>query len=468
MNTYWFFDSAIIKKTQGALVIPGRIRKFENNPLFREGLYEQPSLFWEPRFDNGYPNVFYDPLQKKYRCYYTGFVYDETSTLVPIAERSHTEYKRVGERITGLLYAESPDGIKWTKPFLGITEFGGTKENNILGLNIHGASILLDLEDDDPGRRYKLIARDDTPPRNIFVSFSEDGIHFGERIPIINDWKLPGDTHNFVLKDNESGLYVFYTRMFSREIRTVARLVSEDFIHWHDAREIFRGTGLDDQIYAMPVFKQGELFFGLADVFHGGDESLSHHDHVDVELCYSADGIRWQRVAPGLPLIPNGAGPYGTGECDAGCCYASVPTDDGEDYRFYYMGGNGAHYSWRETGLCCAKLQKNRLAGVTARDGENFVYQTRTLSVDLSKATVCADIDAGGCIEYELLDTNGNPVPGFSAEQCVPITSSCDQAKLQWKTIHELPERCMIRFYCYKSIIYLINGISNVYPTHQG
>ena len=458
MSTYWFFDSALMKKTKGAMTVPGHIQKYGHNPLFREGLYEKPSLPWEPRFDNGYPNVFYDPFLQKYRCYYTSFVYDETSSSTPLQERVHKHYKTQGKRLTGMLYAESNDGIHWIKPKLGITGFNGSAENNILGLNTHGGSVMLDLNDSDSCRRYKMIARDDQVPRNIYVSFSADGYHFGEKIPVIEDPSLPGDTHNFALWDASRSLYVLYTRAFSREIRTVARLVSQDFIHWQDAREVFRGSDMDDQIYAMPVFKQDDLFFGLAAVFHSGDEMLHHHDHVEVELCYSGDGIRWQRVSPGHPFIPNGSGAYDAGDCDAGCCFASVPTKDGTDYRFYYMGGNGTHYNFRETGLCMAKLPRNRLAGVTGQNHQLFTYQTSLLSLGKRQATMCVDLHNNGSIRYELIDKTGEVIPGYSLDECIPVTVSSDRALLTWKSQDSYPESCMIRFYCQQAVLYSLSG----------
>ena len=466
METFWFFDSAFAKRTVNAKNIPGSVVKDPQNPLFGEGLYASPALPWEPRIDNGYPNVFFDPSIGKYRCYYTGFAVDGVSFTTPLEQRVHEKYHPSRDRVTGIFYAESKDGYHWNKPSIGIVDFEGNKENNILALYAQGASILFDAAEKDGKKKYKLIARDDHLPSSLYVAFSADGIHFGEKTFLSLEPSLLGDTHNFVLRNPLTKQYMLYTRKFSRGIRTVARLVSDDFIHWQDCREVLRGLDADDQIYAMPVFYQENLFFGLAAIFHTGDEEKPKHDHVEVELCYSGDGIGWQRVSPGIPFIPNGEGNDGKGMYDAGCCFASTPVLDGEMYRFYYMGGNGTHYSFRETGLCTAYIPKNRLAGVTAAQTGEFVFQTCNLSLREGTVSVCADVWEQGVIRYELLDPSGNVISGYGKNDCVPLTGTCDHAPLEWQQKSIYPEHCAIRFLCEKAVLYNISGNIQLCLTH--
>ena len=57
-------------------------------------------------------------------------------------------------------YAESADGIHWTKPSLGQKEVKGSRDNNALGLpgrQTYGASVIKDEEDPDRRRRYKMV-----------------------------------------------------------------------------------------------------------------------------------------------------------------------------------------------------------------------------------------------------------------------------------------------------------------------
>jgi hypothetical protein len=51
---------------KGVGMVIGTVEKHAKNPLF---VQDKP---WEPRLDNGYPNVVYDPTdpQGAYRCWY--------------------------------------------------------------------------------------------------------------------------------------------------------------------------------------------------------------------------------------------------------------------------------------------------------------------------------------------------------------------------------------------------------------
>ena len=79
-------------------------------------------------------------------------------------------------------YAESTDGIHWTKPNLGQLEIHGSKDNNAIALpdtQIEGVHVMLDESDPDPNRRYKMVYN----PHNgktwvIRTATSADGIHW--------------------------------------------------------------------------------------------------------------------------------------------------------------------------------------------------------------------------------------------------------------------------------------------------
>lgn len=446
MNTYWFFDTALKRATENAKNIPGPLKKDPLNPLCMEGADAEKAVPWEVGIENGYPNVFFDPLVNKYRCYYTSYVENADGSI-------RQAYREEKKNLTGILYAESEDGVRWIKPALGAVKYRGNTDNNIIALCTHGAGVFLDQADPDPQKRYKMISRNDRGPLNIFVAFSPDGVHFGEWITAIDSPSYPGDTHNFVLRDPENGRYLLYTRTFARETRVEARFVSDDFIHWREATQVLSGTGLDDQIYGMPVFCQDGLYWGLADMYDGGDASLPHFDHVDVELCYSGNGLHWQRITPGVPFLPNGP----QGSHDGGCCYASAPIIDGEEALFYYMGGNGTHYGTRTTGLCRARIHKKRLAGVAALGEGAFTYQTRALSAS-GPVHLCADVLPGGFIRYEALNQEGQTIPGCTKDACTPLSSSCDDAPLRWPGASLPQEPFMLRFFCENAVLYSLHG----------
>lgn len=170
-------DSRFIRNYRNMEPVLGKAVKSDKNPLFRDEAIETGEK------DCGfgvcycsYPNVFRDPAAKLYRCYYT--------VLLETGERHNKDNEEGHKLITALAYAQSPDGLEWERPALGITEFKGSCKNNLLRLYAHGSSVIYDELEKDPCRRYKLVTRDDREPRHICSAFSEDGLHLGN----INAW----------------------------------------------------------------------------------------------------------------------------------------------------------------------------------------------------------------------------------------------------------------------------------------
>jgi hypothetical protein len=81
-------------------------------------------------------------------------------------------------------YAESDDGIHWTKPSLGQVEIGGSTDNNAILLpdeSTQCAAVIIDKDDPDPSRRYKMMYTTLTHTWVFRPAVSADGIH----------WKTP-------------------------------------------------------------------------------------------------------------------------------------------------------------------------------------------------------------------------------------------------------------------------------------
>ena len=118
-----------------------------------------------------------------------------------------------------LAYAESTDGVTWTKPSIGTVELDGSKDNNLVyGLNVargrsvNSASVFKD-PTSGPNERYKLLYRDPTERQspNLYGAVSPDGLRW-ETLdePLITNYF--SDTHNVVGYDPRRGQYVAYVR----------------------------------------------------------------------------------------------------------------------------------------------------------------------------------------------------------------------------------------------------------------
>jgi hypothetical protein len=432
--TYHLFDNRIIEQAEGVHPVLGRVQKHAANPLFGE---DQP---WEVRFDNLYANVIADD-DGLFKCWYNPFIIDHTMTETPLAQRPHHTYANrlaavweqygPAAREMGVCYATSPDGLHWSKPGLGIVEFGGTRANNLVMRHAHGSGIFKDRHATDPVERYKMVLYH-LQTRRMMVAWSPDGLHWSAPLhcpevesprrenpanPIV--WM--GDTHNNALWAPSLEKYVLITRMWRQEPRRrlVGRAESHDFRHWSASQPVFEGRDADDQLYAMPIFAYGRGYLGLPMIFHAGP------DTVDCELAWSPDTITWQRICPGTPLIPRGA----SGSYDSGCIYAAaIPIPVGDEVRLYYGGNNGPHTNWRDGFLCLATLPRDRFAGLAnAANGHAGLITTQPLPCTGRQLWINTDAGHG---QVRVGVAAGE---GLSVDESIPIVGDVIDGVATWR-----------------------------------
>lgn len=413
------------------LIVAQPVKDEAYNPLFTE---EKP---WEVRIDNGYPNVLYDRAAELYRCYYTLFIEDEDSRGADPLERAGRDYIPRPDRVPGLAYAESKDGIHWVKPCLNRVEWQGSTENNLVFAFAHGTGVMIDERDADPARRYKMVTKMDQPGKGAYmaVSFSPDGVDWVTPIPW-PEHNPPADSHNLPFFDERENCYMLLSRIWKDGIRITTLSKSDDFLHWSEPEETLRGIGFENQVYAMPVFHWGDLYLGLASVIHEGDRTADDFDQVDLELAWAAEPERFDFVAAGQHLIPRGNGRYPDGAFDCGCIYASPPvmTPEGEMW-LYYMGGNGCHTNFRESSLGRARWQPDQFAALTPRRPDmDSMLATCRLRVDGAMLEVLAepvDVEKEWQLEAEISPFwNSAPFEGFSYGE-----SHCERFENGWISI---------------------------------
>ncbi|NIA28308.1 MAG: hypothetical protein GWP06_00170 [Actinobacteria bacterium] len=159
IDDYWIADSANVTATLH------RPQKHPDNPLIRGDAPWQQNPYC-------FGSVIYDEEDSLFKIWYMSYNYG-----LPVADR------------TPVLYATSADGIHWKRPHLGLIEFQGSTDNNIVLTNyghhdLYSPSVIKDGGDPDPARRYKMIwwdfplgdegYRDD----GMCVAFSPDGIRW--------------------------------------------------------------------------------------------------------------------------------------------------------------------------------------------------------------------------------------------------------------------------------------------------
>lgn len=406
-ETRLLLDDRLIERVENARLTVGTVRKHPANPLFRE---DRP---WEVRYDNLYPNVIYDPVQRLYRCWYSPFIIDESVSTTPREQYATVNYAPKMKREMGVCYATSRDGLVWEKPELGLVEFNGSKANNLVMRGPHGSGVFQDAHDADPARRFKMLFQ------GMNVAFSPDGVHWGEPLPC-PEIVARGDTHNQALWVEEQHQYVGITRLSDGQ-RLVGRTTSPDFVHWTKAVEVMRGDK-ENQTYAMSVFRAGQVFLGLAMIYR------KEPDRVHCELAWSPDTITWHRIEQGTPFIPLSEKP---GDYDWGCVYAAVApiVMKNGDVRIYHSASNGKHTNWRDGFFCLSMLRPDGWAGYKPAEPEKpGIVLTKAISAtagDLLRLTADAE---GGSVVVTILDEAGREI-GRSK----PITANVTRAAVEWE-----------------------------------
>ncbi len=362
-----------------------------------------------------------------------------------------------------LCYATSADGVNWKKPNLGLVEFRGSRENNILlmGSNWYHC-VLRDDSDPDPARRYKLAywQTRDRSRCGIWVAFSTDGIHWE---PHPNNPVVPcsasGDTFA-VMQDPASKHYYLYNKSRIRPLRKVSRMVSSDFVHWKDDRLVLEPDELDasdTEFYSMAVFPYGSQYLGFLRVFH------THSQLMDIQLASSRDGTNWERSARRRVFLPLGfmRNEYGGKSFDSGMNSALAPVVKDDQLWIYYPGFDNLHNAPALDHHGKIGLGRLRLDGFCSLDATSQGYvltkpirfRGSSLSVN---AVVHSMAEAGetsnptweglfthapggrGSIRVEVEDEKGQVISGYEASSCKPLEGDGLRQKVIWQEKKDL------------------------------
>ena len=423
---YLVLDSRIIESTKNAKLTIGEVRKEKSNPLFVE------DRTWEPRYDNMYPNVIYDEEENLYKCWYCPFIVDQRTTKTVSEKRnpSLTPYMnaRPAGREEAMLYATSADGINWTKPNLGIVNFNGNSNNNIVSRGLSGAGVIKDELEKLPGRRYKAFYCSNSGYK---MRYSSDGLNWGDEV------SLPGvgesDCHANMIWSPELKKYVGILRHYDpipvTGNRKIARTESIDSVTWTKSETIIEGTP-QDQLHDMVIFRDGGVYLGLLGCMNYPSKETRNGVRQHIELAWSPDSYKWHRINPGTPFISNSKSnnnEYGKMPYDWGCVFPSAPVFVDDEIRIYYGASDWYFFDWRKGGLALATLDKDRWAGYEAVDDDSKAIVTTTpLKLD-NNIHITADVGKGGLIVVNVLDQKGEIL--VSSEG---IKNSCTEFKLNF------------------------------------
>ncbi len=349
-------------------------------------------------------------------------------------------------------YATSQDGLVWEKPNVGLFDFNGSKENNVVLTGewwATGGTVLKENHETDPSRRYKLLYTDifgvQSPERlvedakahklrpGICIAYSPDGVHWTPHgtNPVIEG---ESDTMNTMFWDEQLERYVLFMRppvYAGRWKRRVARAESPDLIRWSFPETVVTPDELDPvEMYGMPVFPYEGIYFGLLQMYYS-DTSMT----IDTQLTFSRDGILWDRLPTRETFMERGIEHGQAREFDRGMLFPLPPVTVGDELWFYYTGHNVLHNEKsgsNESSVGLAILKRDRFIARTPVRPNDGVLVTKSFPCEGDELSINASA-SNGQIQVEVLTEAGEVVEGFGRDECQPFKSDSFSHSVQWK-----------------------------------
>ena len=367
-----------------------------------------------------------------------------------------------------ICYATSTDGIHWERPDLGLVEFNGSKQNNLVAFEADGqpcsCSVLYDPGDPDPERRFKMITENN--PYYITASYSADGLHWkeGPNNPLLK--------HNAV---EPTGLIKFNNCYILNgqggnvgTKRALVTFVSYDFENWSDAVVLglrrdcpphnqIAGCHAGEQVHlGAGLWDRGNVIIGVYGMWHG-ESNDRRFISMDLGLLVSNDALHFTEPIPEFKFI------------------AAYEIDKGEDFYFPTLEqGQGFanvgdeslfwYSCWRGGDLNVARFPRDRLGyfevvpdprpNLQPSEDTHQLYWREHIGdivpeyadphciscpIDLKGESASFYINAQGlsdenALRVEVLDEQMRPVPGYGRADCLPVVEEGLRTRVTWKT----------------------------------
>ena len=340
-------------------------------------------------------------------------------------------------------YAESADGVHWERPALGIFEFNGSRENNIV-LQGSEAKALCVFKDGNPQtpdlERYKAIGvGSPIDKRATLRGFtSPDGLHWQplDRDPILiapdDPWPM-FDSHNVAFWDTLQNRYVAYTRGWVPPgVRAIRRSVSDDFRHWSELEFIDLGDSPTEHLYknaCTQYFRAPHIYLMFPKRFvpdRKFDPDWVANGLSESVFMTSRDGLHWDRRFM-EPFLSLGTDPDNWTDRNLYTGVGVVPTGSAE-MSVYFM----EHYRRPSIRLRRGVLRIDGFVSVNApyAGGE---FLTKPLVFEGNELVVNYATSVAGSLRVEIQDAAGKPIDGYRLSQCVEVFGDEIERVVRWE-----------------------------------
>jgi len=416
-----FVDRYIIDRLDGA-----ELRLHEPNPAGVAIRFDKP---WEGPFC-GYITVIKDG--GVFRMYYRG---------LPVAGRDGSEDEAT-------CYAESRDGITWTKPNLGLYEINGTKANNVILSDYapitHNFSPFIDTK---PGiaesERFKAFGG--TVHSGLIALVSGDGVRWRKLRdePVLTEGAF--DSQNVAFWSESENCYCCYFRTWTeggfKGYRTISRSTSQDFITWTAPVAMEFGDTPTEHLYTnqtYPYFRAPHIYLAVPMRFMPGRKVLTDEqalslgvnpkyksDCAEAVFMSSRGGKVYDRTFMEGFIRP-GTDPGNWASRAGLTALGIVPTGPAE-ISIYKQ----AHYAQPSIHLLRFTLRTDGFVSVNAPYGGGEMV-TKPIVFEGSELAINYSTSAAGYVKVEIQDEVGTPFPAYSLENAEEIVGDMIERTVSW------------------------------------
>lgn len=352
-------------------------------------------------------------------------------------------------------YAESRDGVHWQRPSLGLIEFEGSRDNNIM---LSSGRQFCPFIDGRPGVPSSQRFKANSESKGGLLGYvSGDGIHW-ERVQeeaiVPRSLRNHFDSQNVMFWSEAENCYLLYCRHMVGGRRSVARSTSKDFLDWTDpVLMTYTDTGTtvpSQHLYTNqthPYFRAPHIYLALPGRFQAGRRVLNEAQTTALgkDPHYAVDpDWRVRDISDGV-LLSSRAGTtlydfsfreslvrpgIGDGNWTSRTNYPAlgvVPA--GTNEMSLYVQRNYAQNTAR---LQRMVLRTDGFTSVHApyKGGEMI---TRGLRFAGKELVINYSTSAAGSLQVEIQDASGKPIPGFAASDCRKIVGDEIERVVSWK-----------------------------------
>lgn len=389
-------------------------------------------------------------------------------------------------------YAESTDGITWTKPSLSVVS--GT---NIVdkGTERDASTVWLDKQETNSSKRYKMFQVSGGAGKwKYHYKTSANGLQWRDnqtpsgsvtdrstvyKNPFRNVWAW-SMRHNVRVKSSDS-----YT-VRARDYYENADPVVGNQNAKADLNRFWFGTWPNEQkhpnyknndgspgIYNLDAIPYESIMLGFFSIWQGPENDVCSSDNVikrnQIMVGYSRDGYSWYRedMNPFLAVNDNrSAWNNGNLQSVVGCPIIK------DDKLYFYLSGRHLNGTKEITSTGLATLRRDGFASMSG-SGE-----LTTVPMIFNGEYFFINAKINGELRVEILDKKGNVMKGFSKSDCKALTGDSTKKKVEWNgnaSLSSLKGKAIkVKFYLTDADLYAFwispntNGASQGYTAGGG